>query len=285
MKETDSFFEELGEPPKDKLTVLKLRNMSKEELDELPASYFSHVENINQRRMNDIPLDGWSKEVTVFYISGEPGIGKSRLAVHIARDWMESRGESNRTFNAVKHVNTFWEGVGSASKVAIYDDFRDTHMKADVFINFVDYNIQKMNIKHGECWNRYELIIITSVQKLHDLYWSQQNGEPRAQWMRRINNIELKPAAIIPPGMTQHELNVWQYEDYCVAKGWKKREETSRLRSTLEQTEKEATQAKHEAEAAAGRENDYDLDHFADISLGMKRDKPDDDDDPLGLNN
>ena len=50
------------------------------------------------------------------------------------------------------------------SPIALYDDFRDSHMKPSEFINFIDYNVHGLNIKNGEIQNNYKYIIITSVQ-------------------------------------------------------------------------------------------------------------------------
>ena len=97
--------------------------------------------------------------------------------------------------NMVKYENGFWLGVGSA-KVALYDDFRDSHLKASEFINFIDYNKHLMNIKGGSKMNDYNLIIITSVQPLHELY-KNMSDEPKKQWIRRINNIELNDYNIV----------------------------------------------------------------------------------------
>ena len=63
------------------------------------------------------------------------------------------------------------------------------------FINFIDYNRHRMNIKGSSCMNDYKLIIITSVQKLNEIY-SNCNGEPRKQWERRVERIIL-PSVVL----------------------------------------------------------------------------------------
>ena len=63
-------------------------------------------------------------------------------------------------------------------------------MKASEFINFIDYNKHIMNIKGGSKQNNYELIILTSVQKLEDIY-RNMTGEPRLQWERRVEIINM----------------------------------------------------------------------------------------------
>ncbi len=64
-------------------------------------------------------------------------------------------------------------------------------MKPVEFINFIDYNKQLMNTKGGNKRNNYELIIITSVQKLEDIYKNIIYPEPRKQWERRVQVIDL----------------------------------------------------------------------------------------------
>lgn len=91
----------------------------------------------------------------------------------------------------VKFDGNFWHGVNSNGQIAVYDDFRDSHMKASEFINFIDYNIQLMNIKGGTVKNNYKLIIITSIQPLETIY-RNMCGEPRKQWERRVQEIKIE---------------------------------------------------------------------------------------------
>ena len=134
----------------------------------------------------DIDIEDWGKSVKVYWIQGESGVGKTNMAKQIVRDNKHIFGSK---FNRVKYENGFWSGIGSA-KIAIYDDFRDGHMKPSEFINFIDYNKHYMNIKGGSVLNNYELIIITTVQKLERIY-GNVDGEPRQQWTRRINIIDM----------------------------------------------------------------------------------------------
>lgn len=73
-------------------------------------------------------------------------------------------------FEEVKYENGFWNGIGDGTGCCVYDDFRDSHMKASEFINFIDYNVHNLNIKGGNVKNNYNLIIITSVFPLNDIY-------------------------------------------------------------------------------------------------------------------
>lgn len=191
VKKDGDIIEEYGEPPKQGgRTVKDLEEIDTP--DDLPANYYNIWKNIKAEKDNDIDIEDLKKNVEVYYISGPSGIGKTEKAKEIIRNNKEKYGSK---INMVKYENGFWLGVGSA-KVALYDDFRDSHLKASEFINFIDYNKHLLNIKGGSKMNDYNLIIITSVQPLHELY-KNMSDEPKKQWIRRINNIELNDYNIV----------------------------------------------------------------------------------------
>lgn len=191
VKKDGDILEEWGEPPKQGgRTVKDLETIDNP--DDLPANYYNLWKNIKADKANDIDIEDLKKDVEVYYISGPSGIGKTEKAKEIIRNNKEKYGSK---INMVKYENGFWLGVGSA-KIALYDDFRDSHLKASEFINFIDYNKHLLNIKGGSKMNDYNLIIITSVQPLHELY-KNMSDEPKKQWIRRINNIELNDYNIV----------------------------------------------------------------------------------------
>lgn len=169
-------------------TIKQVVNMSKEERDELPIQYKRIVDDINRVDDNNIDIEDIKKDIVVYYIQGESGCGKTQRAKQIVRDNKEKYGTK---VNMIKYENNFYLGIGTAD-IAIYDDFRDSHMKASEFINLIDYNIHLMNVKGGERQNKYKLVIITSVQRITDIY-NKMGGEPRKQWMRRVNLIDMYP--------------------------------------------------------------------------------------------
>lgn len=173
------------EPHQGYHTVKDLKQIDKP--DELNWNEYNTWNKIHQNMSNDIDIDEWNKEVKVYYIQGPSGVGKTEKAKQIVRENIEKYG---RKINRVKCENSFWIGVGEEAKIAIYDDFRDSHMKASEFVNFIDYNKQIMNTKGGSKLNNYELIIITSVQNIEDIYHNMI-GEPRKQWMRRVEVIDM----------------------------------------------------------------------------------------------
>lgn len=168
-------------------SIKEVKEMNKEEIDELPINLINCVRRIKQEQEADIDVDDWHKDVEVYYIQGPSGIGKTEEAKKIIRTNIEKYG---RKFNNIKFENGFYIGVGVDALIAVYDDFRDSHMKASEFINLIDYNKHYMNIKGGSKLNNYKLIIITSVQRLSELY-RNMSGEPRQQWERRIKLVNM----------------------------------------------------------------------------------------------
>ena len=92
-----------------------------------------------------------------------------------------------REFNMVKYEDGFWHGLGTAN-IALYDDFRDSHMKPTELINFIDYYVHPMNIKGGSHQNTYQTIYITSLQSPEEIYKNVPE-ESKKQWLRRIKEI------------------------------------------------------------------------------------------------
>lgn len=191
VKKDGDIIEEYGTPPQQGgRTVKDLKELDNP--DELPANYYNIWKNIKTEQANDIDIEDLKKDVEVYYIDGPSGIGKTEKAKEIIRNNKEKYGTK---INMVKYENNFWLGVGSA-KIALYDDFRDSHLKASEFINFIDYNKHLLNIKGGCKMNEYNLIIITSVQELEYIY-NNMAEEPKKQWMRRINHISLNNNDIV----------------------------------------------------------------------------------------
>ena len=130
------------------------------------------------------------KNVKVYYIQGPSGIGKTNKAIDLAEEF-ENMHDTYTDW--IKYENGFYSGITGQAKVAIYDDFRSSDMKAKEFVNLIDYNRHNMNIKNGHELNNYNLIIITSVQPLSKIYKNIENDEPRRQWERRVEVINMFP--------------------------------------------------------------------------------------------
>ena len=169
------------------VSIKNLKEMTREEIDELPWNMYNIAQKVKQDEADLIDVDDLAKDVKVYWIQGPSGIGKTERAKEIVRSNQDTYG---RLVTRVKYENNFWIGVRDDCPIAIYDDFRDSSMKPSEFINFIDYNVNPMNIKGGHIMNRYKLIIITTVQSLNDIY-RNVIGEPREQWMRRIEVIDM----------------------------------------------------------------------------------------------
>ena len=193
IKKDGNIFDEWGDIRNSgNYTIENVKNMDIKEREQLPLIYYNIVKQINQEEANQLTLEDFGKKVKVIYIYGDSGVGKTSKAKELIKEYFNENNVN--TFNLVKYENNFWMGVSEKSKVALYDDFRDSHMKPSEFINFIDYNVHPMNIKGGSIKNKYEYIIITSVQNPDELWKNVQerDEEPKKQWMRRMEIIYLE---------------------------------------------------------------------------------------------
>ena len=172
-------------------TIEDVLKMKPEERNDLDIRYYNIVKQINNEEALELDIDDWNKgDVKVIYITGDTGMGKSDFA----RKLIKSHLQPGEKYNLVKHTGDFWEGIGQ-SKVALYDEFRDWHMCASEFIDFIDYNKHIMNIKGGHKINNYTTIIITSSIHPEQLY-KNVAAEQQGQWLRRMKVIDLNALAL-----------------------------------------------------------------------------------------
>lgn len=168
-------------------TIGELMKMSDEDFDSEVANsdprMFNILTKIRESKSLKIKVREWHKDVKVYYLYGPSGCGKSRKA----HDMMLDMGIEE--FDRVKCENGFWIRT-TGEGVALYDDFRDSHMKASEFINFIDYNCQPLNIKGSSVLNKYHTIFITSVQSPNQIY-KNMGDEPKLQWLRRMECINV----------------------------------------------------------------------------------------------
>ena len=166
------------------LSIKDVKNMNDEQLDELPLHYFNTIEKIKNKRKN-LNIKTVHKDVSVIYIYGKSGSGKSKNAYEIINQFVDKYNE----FDEVVYVNGFWNGITETCSCCIYDDFRDTDMKPNEFIKFIDYNKHVMNVKGGYVINNYKIIIITSIIPPWELY-KNKTEEQKKQWLRRLEIYE-----------------------------------------------------------------------------------------------
>lgn len=216
-------------------TIKDLKEMPREELDNQNIYLYNIVEKEKIRRDSIVPVKEMRKQVNVFYIHGESGKGKTVFAHWI----MEKLGIE--FLENIKREDNFYHGVKGQIDTALYDDFRDSHMRPSEFINLIDYNIHTMNIKNGSVVNNYKNIFITSVMSPRDLWKKmEERDEASEQWLRRItyciyiNNEHLAVLQDSRTGKTIKEYHTFQQYMEKLLEEKKKEEKVNELMNLLE---------------------------------------------------
>lgn len=171
------------------ISVKDILSMTENEILDLNMKNALSALKIREIFNEGIEIDDWKKDVKITFIYGPSGVGKTEKVKELVRKESDIYGKK---VHIIKYESTFYHGVGNGKGIAIYDDFRDSHMKASEFVNLIDYNSHKMNIKGGTIINNFNRIYITSVQNPYEIY-KNMGDEPRSQWLRRMEIIELKP--------------------------------------------------------------------------------------------
>lgn len=175
-------------------SIKDVKNAGDEEISQMDIKLINCINKV--RPPKKIKINEWHKKIKVYYVYGTvSGIGKT---LSIYRILINNKVDD---FTEIKHSGNFWLGVsGEAIEgCLIYDDFRDSDMKASEFINFIDYHVHNMDYKGGSAKNKANLIIITSIIPPENLYM-RMNEETKHQWLRRMKKINLD------------KINVNQYE-------------------------------------------------------------------------
>ena len=168
-------------------SIRDVMKMNDDELLDLDYRFYSVISKIRKDGIR-LHVEGKKKKVRVIYLFGPSGCGKSRAAHKL----LEKLAVPGALYDEVKYTeNGFWIGMHNDCKYCIYDDFRDTDLKPNEFIKFIDYNYHTFNIKGGETINNYELIIITSIKSPWELY-RNKNEEEKKQWLRRMEIFTIR---------------------------------------------------------------------------------------------
>lgn len=168
-------------------SIKDIREATDEEISQMDIKLVNCINKI--RPPTKIKFNEWHKKVKIFYLYGTiSGIGKTVSIFRI----VGINGRDKEGFTEIKHSGNFWLGISgeAVEGIAIYDDFRDDHMKASEFINFIDYHVHNMDFKGGSAKNKFDFIIITSIQSPFEIY-RKMKEETRRQWLRRIKYINL----------------------------------------------------------------------------------------------
>lgn len=163
-------------------SIKEAKAMDSNVLQGLGLNFYNVFQKIDAEKKKAINPADYYKKVEVYWIWGESGAGKTSYVVN---DMLKKGIEK---FNEVKMVGEFWHGVQEDCEVALYDDWRDNHMKPTELINFIDYNKHIMNVKGGSVRNNYKTIYITSLQSPEQIY-TKVPEETQKQWLRRIKEI------------------------------------------------------------------------------------------------
>lgn len=141
---------------------------------------------------NDIDIEHWKenvhtdyKELQVLWIYGTSDVDKSDRIKRFIKDNEEKYGT---LINVVSFDGKYWKGIGEKSKIAIYDNFKETHMSCFEFLEFVDKEIHELLTLSGKIKNQYNLIIISSVFNPEYIYVSC-NQDIQEQIKQSINKV------------------------------------------------------------------------------------------------
>lgn len=168
-------------------SIKEVKEASDEEVGQMDVKLINCINKI--RPPTKTKFNEWHKKIKVYYIYGTvSGIGKTLSIYRI----VGLNKRDNEGFTEVKHSGNFWLNVSgdAVEGIGIYDDFRDSSMPAQEFVNFIDYHIHNMDYKGGSAKNKFDLIIITSIQSPYEIYRNMKQ-ETRIQWLRRIKKINL----------------------------------------------------------------------------------------------
>lgn len=199
------------------LSVGDVIDLEDEEMTTLPAITYNVASKI-RKDFKVTKAKDFRKEVKVYWIQGPTGKGKTNKAIDLATE-LEEAWDCGTDF--IKFTGDFYLGTTKMAKIAIYDDFRDSHMKPAEFINLIDYNKHWMNVKGDQKLNEYNCVILTSVQKLDKIYRNVPD-EPRKQWERRITVIDMYPPEPVSIGgyHVGYRTDFNQLEEYEVTDDW-----------------------------------------------------------------
>lgn len=185
------------------ITIKEVKEMTYEDRENLPFTNYNRLQALKRDEISVLKASLSYKNVEVCYIYGKSGVGKTKYAMEAIVDLYNKKLIESDAYNKVKYSGSYWNGVSidNMTQVALYDDFRDYHMPPSEFIQFIDYNVNVMNIKYGFAMNNFKYIFITSIQNPYDLYKRLQKSdnmftssdyydeEAKEQWIRRFTEI------------------------------------------------------------------------------------------------
>ncbi len=151
----------------------------------------SHVK-IQFINKNDINIENWKenicvnyKELLVIWIYGISDVDKTDKIKKFIKDNKEKYGT---LINVIYYDGKYYKGVGEKAKIAIYDNFKESHMSVFEFLNLIDNEIHDIPTLIGNVKNNYNLIIISSIFNPEYIYVNY-NEDIKNQIKKSINKV------------------------------------------------------------------------------------------------
>lgn len=176
---------EYGEQPKQGCrTVAELKEMN---INDVPPQYVRIKKELDEeQRENDEFLNMLDeieadelKAPKIFYLTGQPGKGKTYSAYKLALKLYNKNEICKVDIN-----NNFFKFTGNkCGKCHIIEEFRPSDIRASKFLEYIDKYGFNANVKGGFHYVRPECVIICCVIPPTDIY---KNEEINTQFTRRI---------------------------------------------------------------------------------------------------
>jgi hypothetical protein len=134
----------------------------------------------NCKKVTEYQHYGYNHKKEIIYITGPSGSGKTRLAYELA----------GLNADLINIHNDFVIGYSNETKNIIWDEFRDSDCKLNLFLKLTDKMSNRISTKGGDALFYTDLLVITSIKTLNSLY--PFSGE--SQIRQRITQvIDLAP--------------------------------------------------------------------------------------------
>lgn len=181
--------EEWGEKPhKGGRSIKEVKEMSKEERNNLPVQYIRIVDKINKEEEDKKTFFNMLDEIQnenlkgpqIYYLTGGTGMGKTYNAYKMALNMYPKEEIGKLTLK-----NEFIDIINESAKCFIIEEFRPSQIKASDFLQLTDKYGYRANIKGGFQTLRPECLFICSIIPPTEIYKEEVNK----QFLRRITKI------------------------------------------------------------------------------------------------
>lgn len=189
---------EFGDEPKQGARTIGELKKSKD-LDSLPIAVANIAERVLQKErakesfmdmLTEIENDSLTAP-DVYYITGEPGEGKTYGAYKLAL-----ASYPKEKIGRIKFCNQFAVIDNEEAECFVIEEFRASDLRASELLQLLDKYGTNVNTKGGFVYIRAKCIILCSIFEPDELY---QRSELTGQFIRRINTLyEAKNHELIP---------------------------------------------------------------------------------------